>query len=251
MGAHDERPSPFARRREAGRRDLVRPLITGGVSCAIDGEATIRPSSRLDSSRCAPLVSVEASLGLSGPAQWHERREVVAHGVANGPSTGLRWPGQRFRISPSTTPSWSLAANVVFGEQRLRFELDAASPLPRTHALPRSHDSRVEVRLETDLRRAASNWRIEREVAVIRMPPRDGTRVRLFFPDFALPRRQARHDEGGSCADRHGYRRPPPGPRALSRRSIRTVPETHRRSFPAPSLRSRARGSPLPRSDHH
>jgi predicted nuclease of restriction endonuclease-like RecB superfamily len=62
----------------------------------------------------------------------------------------------------------------------LRLDLDAGAPLPRTHALPRAHDSKLEAQLESDLRRLTSPWRFEREVAVVRA---DG---RLFFPDFAL-----------------------------------------------------------------
>jgi uncharacterized protein len=90
------------------------------------------------------------------------------------------------------TPAWSLGARIMVGGETLRLELDARAPLSRTFALPRAHDSRVEAWLETDLRRLASPWRIEREVAVVRTEPAAtgepsalGKR-RLFFPDFAL-----------------------------------------------------------------
>jgi uncharacterized protein len=78
------------------------------------------------------------------------------------------------------TPGWSVEAKVVLGAETLRLSLDGASPVPRTHALPRAHDSLVEARLERDLRRLSSPWRVEREPAVIRAGGR------LFFPDFAL-----------------------------------------------------------------
>jgi predicted nuclease of restriction endonuclease-like RecB superfamily len=84
------------------------------------------------------------------------------------------------------THGWSLTANVLLAGETLRFDLDAGSPLPRTHLMPRAHDSRLEARLDTDLRRIGSPWRIEREVAVLRVQPSDGRRCRLFFPDFAL-----------------------------------------------------------------
>lgn len=52
--------------------------------------------------------------------------------------------------------------------------------------MPRPHDSRLEKRLDTDIRRLASSWRIEREVAVIRTGRTPSGRMRLSFPDFAL-----------------------------------------------------------------
>lgn len=84
------------------------------------------------------------------------------------------------------TNGWSLRASVVLSGEPLRFDLDAESPLPRTHAMPRAHDSRLEAKLELDLRREASPWRIEREVAVIRVASPEGGRPKLLFPDFAL-----------------------------------------------------------------
>lgn len=78
------------------------------------------------------------------------------------------------------TPGWSIEARVLLGAETLRLSLDAAAPVPRTHAMPRAHDSALEARLEKDLRRLGSPWRIEREPAVIRAG------ARVFFPDFAL-----------------------------------------------------------------
>ena len=85
-----------------------------------------------------------------------------------------------------STPGWSLEARVVIGGETLNFNLDASAPVPRTFALPRAHDSKVEARLEKDVRALASEWRIEREAGVLRAGGR------LFFPDFRLV------SEGGS-----------------------------------------------------
>jgi predicted nuclease of restriction endonuclease-like RecB superfamily len=84
------------------------------------------------------------------------------------------------------TPGWSLRASIVLSGETLRFDLSAESPLPRTHAMPRAHDSRLESKLEIDLRRIAPPWRIEREVAIVRVAGADGARLKLLFPDFAL-----------------------------------------------------------------
>lgn len=78
------------------------------------------------------------------------------------------------------TPGWSVEARVLLAGESRRLILDGSSPLPRTHALPLAHDSKLEARLEKDLRRLASPWRIERESAVVR------AEGRLFFPDFSL-----------------------------------------------------------------
>jgi len=80
----------------------------------------------------------------------------------------------------TATQGWSLAARVLLGGQALGLELDAAAPIPRVHSMPRAHDSKLETWLESDLRRLGSEWRIEREVAVVRQSGR------LLFPDFAL-----------------------------------------------------------------
>lgn len=90
------------------------------------------------------------------------------------------------------TQGWSLHARLVFRGETLRFDLDAQSPLARTHALPKAHDSRIEASLEADLRRLASEWRIERETAAIRVSSSEGGRSRLFFPDFALSSERGR-----------------------------------------------------------
>jgi len=79
-----------------------------------------------------------------------------------------------------TTPGWSLDARVVVGAETLRLHLDASSPLPRSHEMPRASDSKLEARLERDLRRLGSSWRMVREADIVR------SGARLFFPDFTL-----------------------------------------------------------------
>lgn len=79
-----------------------------------------------------------------------------------------------------TTPGWSLEARVLAAGEPLLLALDGTAPLPRTHALPRASDSRLEARVERDVRALASPWRIVREAAVVHA----GGRV--FFPDFSL-----------------------------------------------------------------
>jgi predicted nuclease of restriction endonuclease-like RecB superfamily len=84
-----------------------------------------------------------------------------------------------------TTAGWSLSANLLLAGEKLRFELDAGAPLPRTHAMSKPHDSQLEARLDRDLRACASRWHIERETAVLQICDVDGIR-RLVFPDFAV-----------------------------------------------------------------
>ena len=78
------------------------------------------------------------------------------------------------------TPGWSLEARVMLGEETLRLPLDATAPLPRTHAMARAHDSKLEARFERDLRRMSTPWSIVKESHVVRAGRR------TFYPDFAL-----------------------------------------------------------------
>jgi predicted nuclease of restriction endonuclease-like RecB superfamily len=115
-----------------------------------------------------------ATMTLSGPmALFHD---TVKYGNALA----------RWFPALVATPGWSLRASVVLSGETLRFDLGAESPLPRTHAMPRAHDSRLESKLESDLRRMASPWRIAREVAVVAVAPGNDGRRKLLFPDFAL-----------------------------------------------------------------
>ena len=80
------------------------------------------------------------------------------------------------------TPGWRLEASVLLGKDAAssKLVLDGSAPLPRTHELPRAHDSKLEARLEADVRRLGSEWSIAREGTVLRAAGR------LFFPDFVL-----------------------------------------------------------------
>lgn len=121
-----------------------------------------------------------ATMTLSGPmALFHD---TVKYGNALA----------RWFPALAATPGWSLRASIVLSGETLRFDLGADSPLPRTHAMPRAHDSRLESKLEIDLRRMDSPWRIEREVAVVRAFSGDDERLKLLFPDFALSSERGR-----------------------------------------------------------
>ena len=85
-----------------------------------------------------------------------------------------------------STNGWWLSSRVLLRGEKLRLDLDGAAPVSRTHALPRAFDSKLEARLDRDLRRLISPWRIERESSVIRVGEQ------LFFPDFALVSEGAR-----------------------------------------------------------
>lgn len=121
-----------------------------------------------------------ATMTLSGPmALFHD---TVKYGNALA----------RWFPALVATPGWSLRASILLSGETLRFDLGADSPLPRTHAMPRAHDSRLESNLEVDLRRMASPWRVEREVAVVRVVPGQGGGRKLLFPDFALSSERGR-----------------------------------------------------------
>jgi predicted nuclease of restriction endonuclease-like RecB superfamily len=81
----------------------------------------------------------------------------------------------------SSTPGWAMRAEVRLRGLTHLLELDAATtPLPLVHALPKTHDSLVERRLMTDVRRSRTGWALVREDTVVRV------NQRLFFPDFTL-----------------------------------------------------------------
>lgn len=107
-------------------------------------------------------------LTVSGPLSLFHDTVKYGHALA------------RWFPALTATPGWSLAARVLLGGETLDLELDAAAPIPRVYSMPRAHDSKLEAQLESDLRRLGSEWRIEREVAVVRAAGR------LSFPDFAL-----------------------------------------------------------------
>lgn len=180
-----ERAATEAELRDAYNLALVQSLLARATEVTADVRANLRHVVRH-----AKLVGLMATFSetedgatratLSGPlALFHD---TVKYGNALA----------RWFPSLVTTPGWSLEARVVLGGETSRLSLDASAPLPRTHALPRAHDSRLEARLETDLRRLALPWRVEREAAVVRARARGSDAVRLFFPDFALSSERGR-----------------------------------------------------------
>lgn len=80
-----------------------------------------------------------------------------------------------------STPAWSLEARVLLDHELRALSLDGSSPIPRTHALPRMHDSKLEAKLDADLRKLGGKFRLLREADVVRAGG-----GRLFFPDFAV-----------------------------------------------------------------
>src|SRR6185437_5176643 len=101
-----------------------------------------------------PTADGAARMTLSGPLALFHETIKYGHALATWVPCLV------------TTPGWAISANLLLGGDRMRFELDAGAPLPRTHAMSRPHDSRLEAQLERDLRVLASPWRIEREAAI-------------------------------------------------------------------------------------
>ena len=114
------------------------------------------------------------SMAVSGPMALLHETVKYGHAVA------------RWLPALIATSGWSLQAHVLVSGETRHFELDAESPVARTHALPRMHDSKLESALETDIRKLRSRWRIEREAGVVRAPAEGEQPARLFFPDFTL-----------------------------------------------------------------
>lgn len=80
----------------------------------------------------------------------------------------------------AATPAWTLEGRARLGGRELLVRLDASAPIPRVRELSRATDSKLEARLERDLRRHAPAVRFARESQVLRIGPS------LSFPDFAL-----------------------------------------------------------------
>lgn len=95
----------------------------------------------------------------------------------------------RFLPALASTVGWSVVAEVQLRGERHILRLSSEDPLPRTHPLPRSFDSKIERRLAVDLRRLGPErgWRLERESVVVST----GVGGQLFYPDFTL------YSEGG------------------------------------------------------
>lgn len=101
-----------------------------------------------------------ATMTLSGPmALFHD---TVKYGNALA----------RWFPALVATPGWSLRASIVLSGETLRFDLGADSPLPRAHAMPRAHDSRLaypttrrrfaRTTQATSVARPRSDWTIAR-----------------------------------------------------------------------------------------
>ncbi len=119
-------------------------------------------------------------------ASFDENAEGITRASISGPLAlfhdTLKYGRALANWLPSliATPGWSLEARVVLGEETLRLALDASAPLPRTHAMARAHDSKLEARFEKDLRRLTTSWSIVREGGVVRVGRR------TFYPDFVM-----------------------------------------------------------------
>ena len=168
-----ETPSSPADLRERYNLALVQALLTRSVELT----ATVRGNLR-------SVVGYAKLLGLM--ALFDEAPDGATRMTVSGPLSlfhdTVKYGHALARWFPAltATPGWSLAARVVVGGEALDLDLDAGAPLPRVYSMPRAHDSKLEARLESDLRRLDTEWRIEREVAAVR------AKGRLFFPDFAL-----------------------------------------------------------------
>jgi predicted nuclease of restriction endonuclease-like RecB superfamily len=109
-------------------------------------------------------------IALSGPLSLFRHTTKYGHALAS------------FFPAVAATPGWSIEAQVVLRERRVRFAASAGDPIACAHALPRDADSMVERRFVRDVRRLGSPWTVERETAAVRA----GGGV--FFPDFTLRR---------------------------------------------------------------
>lgn len=109
---------------------------------------------------------------LSGPLSLFHQTTKYGHAVA------------RFLPALASTVGWACIAQVRLRGETHVLRLSAADPLPRTHALPRGFDSKIERRLARDMKELgpARGWRVERESAVVST----GVGGQLFYPDFTL-----------------------------------------------------------------
>lgn len=173
---------------EATTSDLVERYNLALVQALLHRATDVRALARAHMKR---VVSYAKLLGLM--LLFEEARDGATVMTLSGPLAlfhdTIKYGHALARWVPTlvTTPGWAISAHLLLQGEKLRFDLDAGAPLPRTHVMSKPHDSRLEARLERDLRACASPWRIEREVAVLHVDDADGTR-RLVFPDFALVR---------------------------------------------------------------
>lgn len=168
-----EAPSSPSELRERYNLALVQALVTRSTELTATVRANLRSVVRYAKLLGLMALFTEAPDGatqmtVSGPLALFHDTVKYGHALA------------RWFPALSATAGWSLAARVHLGGETLALELDASAPVPRVYSMPRAHDSKLEARLESELRRLGTEWRVEREVAVIRAGGR------LFFPDFAL-----------------------------------------------------------------
>ncbi len=144
---------------------------------------------------CCLRVSVRADENLRAVVRAAKLRGLIVAVAADDPVLEASGPLALFRHTtkyaralatfiPSlvSITGWSLEGDLVMGETPRTLFLDAASPLPRTWALPQRADSALERALMKALRRAKSEWKVLREPVVLRAGSE------LFFPDFVLER---------------------------------------------------------------
>ncbi len=184
-------PALFADR--AGARRLVPPEAPSSPASLVElynlalAQALLARSSALVALVRANMRAVIGYAKLHRlMASFDENAEGVTRVSISGPLAlfhdTLKYGRALATWLPSliATPGWSLVARVVLGDETLRLALDGNSPLPRTHAMARAHDSKLEARFEKDLRRLSTSWSIIREGGAVRIGPR------TFYPDFVL-----------------------------------------------------------------
>lgn len=116
----------------------------------------------------------EARLIVSGPLSLFRRTMKYGHALA------------RFFPTVMSVPQFEMQVECTVREEPRTFFVTHQDPLPRTHALPREYDSKLERALVRDIRRLGGEWTLARETALIH------SEGHTFFPDFTLIRGERR-----------------------------------------------------------
>ncbi len=158
---------------------LVQGVLLRAERIRLDVSESVRPVVRYAKLRglLASFDAVEEGwtrMHASGPLSLFRNTLKYGHALAG------------FFPTLTATPRYRLDALCRLEGRGVVVRIATGDPIPRTHALPREHDSAVERALARDLRRLSTTWSLERETTVLRA----GTK--LFFPDFALVRGQTR-----------------------------------------------------------
>ncbi len=158
---------------------LVQGILLRAERIRVDISESVRPVVRYAKLRglLASFDAVEAGwtrMHASGPLSLFRNTLKYGYALAG------------FFPTLTTIPRYRLDALCRLEGRGVVVRIATGDPIPRTHALPREHDSAVERALVRDVRRLETTWTIERETAVLRA----GTK--LFFPDFALVRGETR-----------------------------------------------------------